>query len=319
MNTEKYWRNEFQALMNSREMIKYVVLSVEPVINTQSQRPSAKRRVSGADRKSRLAEVVVAREADLGVNDTQFTCVTHLGHILREGDTVLGYDLSIATWAKEDEASKILTKKRGHLPDVVLVRKSYASKGERGERGWHLRTLDTQKDASAQLNNREQSLAEGDYEEFLDQLEADREMRGHVNLYKTAKAGAGDGAATTRGGSRKMDADSSNSDGKGKDKANRKDGGVAADRRSNRALMEVNGDEDAGDSDDDSDDERLRLDELLDELELADDDTAAGQALVDEVRILSAEEAAAAAAYQMPQTSGFDPADFPDPGTFKFT
>jgi hypothetical protein len=50
------------------------------------QRASAKRR--GLDKKMRLAEVVVARESDLGVNDTQHTCVTHLGHILKEGINV---------------------------------------------------------------------------------------------------------------------------------------------------------------------------------------------------------------------------------------
>jgi hypothetical protein len=38
----------------------------------------------------RLAECVVAREKDLGVNDTQHTVVTNLGHILKEGDTVFG-------------------------------------------------------------------------------------------------------------------------------------------------------------------------------------------------------------------------------------
>ena len=42
------------------------------------------------DRKLRIAEVTVARESDLGVNDTQFVCISHLGNILREGDVVLG-------------------------------------------------------------------------------------------------------------------------------------------------------------------------------------------------------------------------------------
>lgn len=39
---------------------------------------------------TRLAECVVAKEDDLGVNDTQFSCVSHLGNILNEGDVVLG-------------------------------------------------------------------------------------------------------------------------------------------------------------------------------------------------------------------------------------
>lgn len=44
----------------------------------------------GLDKKIRRAECVVAREKDLGVNDNQYTCITHLGHILKEGDTVFG-------------------------------------------------------------------------------------------------------------------------------------------------------------------------------------------------------------------------------------
>ena len=73
--------------MSGRDLIKFVVLDIEPIAHTA--RPSAKRR--GTDRKMRLAEVTVARESDFGSNDIQFVCVTHLGHILREGDLVMGY------------------------------------------------------------------------------------------------------------------------------------------------------------------------------------------------------------------------------------
>ncbi len=66
-------------------MIKFVVLSVEPII--QAVRASAKRR--GA-KKNRMAECVVVRERDFGVNDCQFECITHLGGILKEGDSVFG-------------------------------------------------------------------------------------------------------------------------------------------------------------------------------------------------------------------------------------
>ena len=43
INTEKYWRYNFPALMSSREIEKYVVLSVEPMLSVQ--RASAKRRL----------------------------------------------------------------------------------------------------------------------------------------------------------------------------------------------------------------------------------------------------------------------------------
>jgi nonsense-mediated mRNA decay protein 3 len=119
------------------------------------QRASAKRR--GLDKKMRLAEVVVARESDLGVNDTQHTCVTHLGHILKEGDMVFGYDLTCSHWTSEEDTIKVLG--RTDLPDVVLVRKCYKTKGERR---WLLKSI--QFDETAPQTSKEQAAAEGDYE-----------------------------------------------------------------------------------------------------------------------------------------------------------
>ena len=40
-----------------------------------------------------LADVEVARAVDLGVNDNRYIQRSHLGHILRAGDTVMGFDL----------------------------------------------------------------------------------------------------------------------------------------------------------------------------------------------------------------------------------
>ena len=118
MNTEKYWRFEFPAVMSSKSLIKYVVLSVEPIV--ASLRPSAKVR-GNSSRKIRVAECVVARERDFGVNDTQFTITTHLGNLLKEGDTVLGYDFTNTNWNMEEDIESV--KLGMQLPDLVLVRK----------------------------------------------------------------------------------------------------------------------------------------------------------------------------------------------------
>lgn len=72
--------------MNSRNLVRFIVLSIDPIL--QSHRPSAKTR--GVDRKLRMAEIIIAKESDFGVRDVQYTCITHLGHIIKEGDTVLG-------------------------------------------------------------------------------------------------------------------------------------------------------------------------------------------------------------------------------------
>lgn len=70
-----------------------------------------------------LAEVEIARTSDLGMNDTRFRVLTHLGHILRAGDLVLGYDL-VTSSLNCDAADEL--ERRGAMPDVVLVRKVYS-------------------------------------------------------------------------------------------------------------------------------------------------------------------------------------------------
>jgi hypothetical protein len=61
---------------------------------------------------------VVARESDLGRNDMQFYTRTHLGHVLKAGDTCLAYDLQNSNWNDADVESM-----RGRdMPDVVCGR-----------------------------------------------------------------------------------------------------------------------------------------------------------------------------------------------------
>lgn len=245
ISVEKYWRHEFIPVMTSKQLVPFVILSVEPVV--QAIRPSAKQR--GAGRKIRMAECVVARERDLGANDTQFTVLTHLGHILKEGDVVLGYDLSSAAWAHERGIDEQI---RGAMPDIILTRKNYAT---RGERKWALKALEV--DEEAVLSGKEQEAVEADYEDFLQQVEGDKEMRANMNLYKAEKARKkAEAAATT-------------------------------------AAMESAAMDQGSDAGYDEDEEEIRLEELLDEMALG--DAAAGGAGFDDdlgPRFASAEEVA---------------------------
>lgn len=61
--------------------------------------------------KWKLANVECARSSDMGVNDTTFDCVTHLGNILHPGDTCLGYDLNITNFNPSDVKSLQVTTK----------------------------------------------------------------------------------------------------------------------------------------------------------------------------------------------------------------
>lgn len=137
INPEKYWRYSFNSLLTSRQLIKFVILSVEPTV--VEHRPSARMRrkyhkYQDKDNNvsvqaesvrviTKLAECVVARERDFGVTDTQFTCISHLGSLLQPGDTVLGYDLSNINLNIDEEGMKSFDIVSRNLPDVILVRK----------------------------------------------------------------------------------------------------------------------------------------------------------------------------------------------------
>lgn len=210
-NHPQYWRYEFPSLLSSTRLIPYVVLGTEPL--PDKSRPSAPR--GHRIRKARMAEVELARECDLGRNDDRVTVVSHLGHILRAGDTVLGYDVSSAN-LPEGEATRDL---RGSLPDVVLVRKVYPRNDDReggggggaGKRDRHWKLGELEKDGGdggggGVSEKRDEAAAEKDYERFLQQLESDRDMRRQVNLYKSGIAAAAKpAAAAAEGGGEAME------------------------------------------------------------------------------------------------------------------
>eukprot|EP00611_Tribonema_gayanum_P012236 TRINITY_DN2286_c0_g1_i3.p1 TRINITY_DN2286_c0_g1~~TRINITY_DN2286_c0_g1_i3.p1 ORF type:complete len:539 (-),score=244.82 TRINITY_DN2286_c0_g1_i3:140-1756(-) len=177
VNVDHYARHEFVALLSSTRLVPFVVLGLEPLPLPSAPTMAQGRRM----RRARLAEVTIARECDLGTNDTQFTAISHLGHLLKAGDTVLGYDVASAN-LPEDHLRGLKTA----LPDVVLVRKVYTSGA--GKRAWRLEALE--KDREAELSKRDADAHDADYERFMQQLEADKEMRRQVNLFKDLAIGA---------------------------------------------------------------------------------------------------------------------------------
>jgi nonsense-mediated mRNA decay protein 3 len=74
LRPDAYFRFPRKALASVRHAITYTVLDVEK---------------SGYEfDRFALAEVTVARSSDLGANDEQFVCMSHLGHLLSAGDEV---------------------------------------------------------------------------------------------------------------------------------------------------------------------------------------------------------------------------------------
>ena len=174
-----------QVALSASQLEPFVVLDVERVESPKISAPPPEKKAASKKRRRQeaptgprvmkgfLADVTLARERDLGVNDDQITCRTHLGALLRCGDRVLGYDVRAANLASSVDGLG------GNEPDVVLVRKCRKQDpdGPAPKRHWKL-------DAMEADEVHDEADHTDDREIFLSQLETDREMRSRVNLYK---------------------------------------------------------------------------------------------------------------------------------------
>ena len=114
LHADNYWKCDkfLKVISSQRNCIPFIVLDIEPL--SQDNR-------NDSDKNS-FIEVEVARESDFGVNDITLRCVSHLGHLLNVGDTVLGYDLTTMVLPSDDET--FYQTNTFDLPDVVLLKKS---------------------------------------------------------------------------------------------------------------------------------------------------------------------------------------------------
>lgn len=95
-----------------------------------------------------LADVWVIRSCDLGMTTNGIHCRTHLGHLLKPMDTVLGY--AIADSNVNDSNFDKLPKTS--LPDVILIKKSYPDR--RRKRNWKLKRMTTNTEINFENDNK---------------------------------------------------------------------------------------------------------------------------------------------------------------------
>jgi len=132
-----------------------------------------------------LAEATVARSSDLGANDRTYFTRTHLGTLLHPGDTVMGYHLSGTNFNNPNfEALESNDRYASHIPDVVLVKKSYqrTRRSHKG-RNWRLKRM-SKEEAVVLPKKQDQEKMDRDYERFLQDVEEDQDLRGTIALYK---------------------------------------------------------------------------------------------------------------------------------------
>lgn len=85
-----------------------------------------------------VSDIWVVRASELGINDNTIHTKTHLGHILKPGDSVLGYNLIDAN-INDMNFDKL---DKDKVSDVVLVKKFYGDTlGRRNTRNWKLKHL----------------------------------------------------------------------------------------------------------------------------------------------------------------------------------
>jgi nonsense-mediated mRNA decay protein 3 len=196
-----YWRAPYKALMSAAALVEFIVLDVEPLPvhggGGGHGSSGGGTSVASAVTSTRwlLADVTVAKASDFGRNDAQLVTRTHLGALLKPGDTVLGYDVAGAVLVDPE-----LDTYRGlQLPDVILVRKSYAARRRqrrqkaKAARPWTLRRLamESADDDGGPLAHGGRHAADvraAEEEAFLEEIEEDPELRARIALYRRAEA-----------------------------------------------------------------------------------------------------------------------------------
>jgi nonsense-mediated mRNA decay protein 3 len=188
LSGDVFWRNPLRPIITAARsrMARFVVLGKEAIV---LERNVSKKSASRKQR-NRLATLTLARENDLGLNDKQYEERSNVGYLMKSGDVCLGYDLT-ETQLVDDEAESI--RSSGKLPDVVIIRKLYGgvATGEADaakKRLWRLQRLDVEVAESMRSARAAKSDAEADNmdeEDFLREVEADRDMRSQMNLYKS--------------------------------------------------------------------------------------------------------------------------------------
>lgn len=166
-----YWRYPFNSICNPKQLTEYVVMDIEPIKDKEKKKFPGQGMVSN---KHVISDVWIVKSSELGINDNTIHTRTHLGHVLKPGDSVLGYAIGDSN-INDLHFEKL---NRDLIPDVILVKKFYGHdrSARRRARVWKLKHLAAEVVSMSTENN--------DYNEFLDELEEDPEMRQNINIFR---------------------------------------------------------------------------------------------------------------------------------------
>uniref|UniRef100_A0AAY4E917 60S ribosomal export protein NMD3 n=1 Tax=Denticeps clupeoides TaxID=299321 RepID=A0AAY4E917_9TELE len=164
-----FWRNPFSSLCSPRQLEEFIVMDID-IIRDQKLGAGAGFRSN----KHTLAEVWVQKTSEMNTGQ-QYHCRTFLGHLLNIGDLVFGFDFANANINDE-----FLNKMNPHhVPDVVLIKKSYNRTKRVKRRNWKLQEMDRDREGMDSTDERQ-------YQDFLEDLEEDEALRKNVNIFRDA-------------------------------------------------------------------------------------------------------------------------------------
>nr|XP_022919681.1 60S ribosomal export protein NMD3 [Onthophagus taurus] len=171
INSTIYWRYPFNSICNPRQLTEFIVMDIEPILEKDKKYFPGQGAIST---KHVPADAWVVKASDYGIVSDTIHTRTHLGHVLRAGDSVLGYNLQDSN-VNDNNFDKLDSKM---IPDVILVKKFYPDKKKK-QRIWKLKhiTMNDENPFQIDRDNR-------DYDEFLDELEQDPALRQNVHIFK---------------------------------------------------------------------------------------------------------------------------------------
>ena len=129
LSSNDYWRTPFPPLASVPQAIEFIVLDIEPTSHPPKTAKGGR---------FLLADAQVSPLGGTMSSDVIFHTRTHLGAVLKPGDTVLGYLLANSNY--NNEAFETL--KQDRIPSAVLVRKTFPNRRKQKKpRNWKLRSM----------------------------------------------------------------------------------------------------------------------------------------------------------------------------------
>uniref|UniRef100_A0A1A9X037 60S ribosomal export protein NMD3 n=1 Tax=Glossina brevipalpis TaxID=37001 RepID=A0A1A9X037_9MUSC len=170
LSGQAYFRNPFEVVCNPPQLVEYVVMDIEIIMDKDRKYYPGQGQLSF---RHVLCDIWLVRASELGINNNTIHTRSHLGHLLKVGDSAMGYNLGEAN-INNTEYDKLTTRE---IPDIILVKKCYSVDRQTRckQRVWKLRHL------AEDIGDERQKM---DYNEFLEDLEEDTEYRKQVNIYR---------------------------------------------------------------------------------------------------------------------------------------